>query len=461
MNKKYLNNSISFLSIAKRYILLSCIVLFAFILLFWNYFFLNKMITDLNYNDFGKFYYSAKAFSDGKDMYGPSPSTFIPISKEISKHFWNLNPPHFHVLLLPLISLPLNIAFGAWGILSLISLVASYYLIVRETGITITPWRILMTIIGFLGFVGTATVLVTGQVSFLLLLPVTLAWIYARRGEWIKTGICLGLAISLKPFLLIFLPYLFFKRKYSTTATAILVSSLCFAVGLIFFGIDPHLSWLRALSSVDWSWAAMNGSILGWLSRMFSISPYYSPVTEIPGLVFPLWLAAAGVFGSLTLFLSVSDHSSNSIDRSFCFLIIGALLVSPLGWIYYTWLILGPMTALIQSWFLNNRMEKKRVSHKILSARNGLFIFASVEMIWPYPFTLSFQPNGISTVTIGSIYFWTYIAIWCGLAADSLLERKARDFQEILITERSTRVVKRNPILSHENDIPGEITTNQ
>ena len=148
-------------------------------------------------------------------------------------------------------------------------------------------------------------------------------------------------------------------------------------------------------------------------------------ITEIPVLVYPLWVAAAGVFGSLTLFLSVSDHSSNSIDRSFCLLIIGALLVSPLGWIYYTWLILGPMTALIRSWFLNKRMEKERVSHKILSARNGLIIVASIGMIWPYPYTLSFQPNGIATITVGSIYFWTYIAIWCGLAADSLLERKA------------------------------------
>jgi hypothetical protein len=105
-------------------------------------------------------------------------------------------------------------------------------------------------------------------------------------------------------------------------------------------------------------------------------------------------------------------------------LIIGAQLVSPLGWIYYIWLILGPMTALIRSWFLKNRMEIERVSHRILLARNGLIIVASVGMIWPYPYTLLFQPNGISTIIIGSIYFWTYIAIWCGLAADSLLERK-------------------------------------
>jgi hypothetical protein len=395
------------------------------------------MIENLNYNDFGKFYYSAKDFSDGKDMYGPNPSTLIPISKEISKHFWNLNPPHFHVLLLPLVSLPLNMAFGAFAILSLIFLVASLYLIVRETRIPITPWRILLIIIGFLGFVGTATVLVTGQVSFLLLLPVTLAWIYARRGEWIKTGICLGLTISLKPFLLIFLPYLFIKRKYGAAATAILVTFLCFAVGLIFFGVDSHLSWLRASSSVDWSWASMNGSILGWLSRMFSRSPYYCPITEIPGLVYPLWLAGVGVFGPLTVFLSVSDHSSNSIDRSFCLLIIGAQLISPLGWIYYTWFILGPMAALIRSWFQKNRVENERVSHGILSARNGLFVVASIGMVYPYPYTLMFQPDGISTVTVGSIYYWTYIATWCGLAADSLLERKTREFQEKMITQRS------------------------
>ena len=423
MNLKSPNNSISILFITKGPILFLCIVIFTFLLFYWNYTYLTAMKIQ-NYADFGKFYYSAKAFWDGKDMYGPSPSTLIQLSNGISIYCWNLSPPHFHVLLLPLAFLPLNIAFGVWSILSLFSLFVSFYLIFQETGITLTPWRILLIFIGFLVFIGTSTVLMTGQISFLLLLPVTLTWIYARRGEWIKTGICLGLVISLKPFLLIFLPYLFFERKYGAAATAVLVTFLCFAVGLIFFGIDSHLSWLRVLSSVDWSWAPINGSILGWLSRMFLKNPFYSPITAIPGLVYPLWLAVAGVFGSLTLFLSVSDHSSKSIDRSFCLLIIGALLVSPLGWIYYTWFILGPMTALIRSWFLKNRMEKERVSHRLLSARNGLFVVASVGMIWPYPFTYLFQPNGISTGTIGSIYFWTYIFIWSGLAADSLLERK-------------------------------------
>ena len=160
MNLKSPNNSISILFIVKGSILLLCIVLFTYYLVFWSSIFLTTM-KNSNYADFGKLYYSAKAFLDGKDMYGPSPSTLTQLTKEISIHCWNLNPPHFHFLLLPLAFLPLNIAFGVWSILSLFSLFVSFYLIFRETGITLTPWRILLIFIGFLVFIGTYTVLMT------------------------------------------------------------------------------------------------------------------------------------------------------------------------------------------------------------------------------------------------------------------------------------------------------------
>ena len=59
------------------------------------------MMKRLNMNDFGKFYYSTQLFLAGEDMYGPTPATAIPISETESRQFLNMNPPHFHLLMVP------------------------------------------------------------------------------------------------------------------------------------------------------------------------------------------------------------------------------------------------------------------------------------------------------------------------------------------------------------------------
>ena len=48
----------------------------------------------------------------------------------------------------------------------------SLRLIARESGIVLTPWRLRLAVLAFLGCAGVGAVALTGQVSFLLLLPV-------------------------------------------------------------------------------------------------------------------------------------------------------------------------------------------------------------------------------------------------------------------------------------------------
>jgi hypothetical protein len=68
----------------------------------------------LHMNDFGKFYYAARLFLDGPNMYEPSPATFIPVGPKAVHVFLNLNPPHFHLLVLPLSVLPVETAGVIW-----------------------------------------------------------------------------------------------------------------------------------------------------------------------------------------------------------------------------------------------------------------------------------------------------------------------------------------------------------
>src|SRR5262245_54885499 len=141
------------------------------------------MVQRLHMNDFGKFYYSTRLFLDGQDMYGPSPATEIPVSETESRQFLNMNPPHFHLLILPFAILSPANALALWAVVNLIALFLSLRAIARELHIEWTRRRLMWTAVAVILCSATGTVVVTGQLTFLLLLPVTFAWKAARQGD--------------------------------------------------------------------------------------------------------------------------------------------------------------------------------------------------------------------------------------------------------------------------------------
>jgi alpha-1,2-mannosyltransferase len=392
------------------------------LLIVWIYIMNIKfMIREHHYNDFGKIYASATYFLQGKDMYGPSEATNIKVTKTLRKQFYNLNPPHLHILILPLTIFSIHGAFIIWGVASVIALVISLRVIQKEVGFPMTPWRFLVILFGVLMFIGTPTVCVTGQMSLLLLLPVTYAWREARRGRWTNAGIFLGAVASVKPFMLVFLPYLILRREFRAAAAACVMIALSFLAGILVFGIPAHASWIDALSSVDWSWATMNGSLMGILTRTLKESPYFSPFLDAPYLIQPLWLGLTGILGALTMMISVRDSSDIAVDRGFAILLVFAHLASPLGWIYYLWFLAGPLSAVMGSFARKGVSETGPGFRNITGFRKGCVLAASVGLVWPLFATLLFQPSPWATVSIGSVYFWTCLIIWIGLAADYLV----------------------------------------
>src|SRR5436190_18365860 len=106
-----------------------------FIALLWGIRFNAKLATqiysDLHMNDFGKFYYSTRAFLDGGDMYAPNPATTLTFDATQAR-LANMNPPHFHLLLLPIARMSPLAALLVWAIASLIALAAVVVAITRE-----------------------------------------------------------------------------------------------------------------------------------------------------------------------------------------------------------------------------------------------------------------------------------------------------------------------------------------
>jgi hypothetical protein len=394
------------------------LILISFLILY-NSFYAWMMINKLQMNDFGKIYYSTIEFLENRDMYGPNPSTLMKINESTTKQFWNLNLPHFHLLLLPIAFLPPKVALAIWGWSTLFCLIISLGLIAREMKVKVTPLRFLTVLSALLALAGTSTVLVTGQISIWLMLPMTLCWLEARKGRWTVAGIYLGLVISLKPFLLIFIPYLLLRRKYLAVVSAGAVIALLFTIGFLIFGLNSYASWMRAILSMDWTWVPMNGSIKGFLARIFAESPYYAKIIEYPSIVLPIYIGSVFLIGIPTMVFTVHDHSDHSVDRNFALLQFSALLISPVGFTYYTWLPLGPLIISVYFWFLKNWKGNFLVSMRVNWLKIGMLLVASLGLIFPLPLTLLFQPLPFATFTFGSIYFWGFLSLWAFLILDS------------------------------------------
>src|SRR5678815_530208 len=243
---------------------------------------LHFMTVKLHMNDFGKFYYSARLFLDGADMYGPSPATAMPINDSVVVQLLNMNPPHFHLIMLPLALLAPERALQTWIVLNLAGFLLSLLLLTRELGLVWTVPRVLWVTLGVLVFSATGAVVMTGQLTFLLMPMMTLAWRAARRGHSIAAACWLGVLVGIKPFMAFLALYFIFRRQIAPVIVMAGAVVASFAVGLAVFGWQAHQSWLNALRSANWSWPPMNGSIPGFFARAFAESPTFTPVLLRP-----------------------------------------------------------------------------------------------------------------------------------------------------------------------------------
>ncbi len=380
-------------------------------LILWNAWVAHTMVTRLHMSDFRILYLSARAQLEGRDMYDLPSELQTNGGRTFRLTLVNLNPPHFQLFLLPLALAPAGVALGLWALASLLCLAGSLYVIVRELDVKPSWPTCYRASIWLLAFAGMGAVLATGEMSFLLMLPFTLAWAAARRERWSRAGIYLGLAMSLKLFLLIFIPYLVLRRRLGAVVTSCAAAVSCFVVGGAILGTGSYWSWLSQLSSVSWAWRSPNASVRGILTRSLSENPYYTPISVAPELILPVWLPAVAIIGILTLMAVTFDRTESAVDRAFALLLSGALLISPLGWIYYLWFGLGPFTALALNW-------RNRATGAVTRWRERFLILAVPGLVWPYFATFAFQPHAWATLLLASAYFWSMAALWCATMLD-------------------------------------------
>lgn len=363
-------------------------------------------VTIRHLQDFGVFYESARMARSGVDLYGEAelkeadPRLDGGRSRQAdTRRHWNMNPPHFHLLIWPFTFLDPTRAFAVWLVVSVAALIGSLALVSRN--LRLHGWPVFVLCAMVAASASMFATLMTGQVGLVLLVPFTLAWLRARQKRDAEAGAWIGVCASVKPFLLLFVLYFALVRRARAVRMASLTVVAMFAAGLAVYGLQAHRAWFGQLSSVTWAEHYMNASVLGLVERTLSTSEWQQlPIVDWPWLVGPIWVVLVGALGVAALW---RVRSIPNVDRQFLLVTLTALLLSPLGWIYYLWFLLPPLAASLSAGEVAGT-----------AWRRGLLGVGLAGLLVPPPLPwMSLRwAHGLGTATVGSIYGWALIALW-------------------------------------------------
>jgi hypothetical protein len=271
-------------------------------------------------HDFSVFYREGLAWIQGVPLYS-------------GNYRLNLNPPLLTVTLFaPLARLSYTGAKIVWLMLDGVSIALSLWVIRRELRLTQTCSA---TVLGaLLATQGSFMATRSGQITWLLLAPLTLAWAYYRGDRPIAAGVCVGICVAIKPPLALMALLL----PWQTWTTAGAISAGLSLAAIAATGLEPWLTWARLGSEVTWLGSPANASLWGAAARLRS--------GGVSGAIHELSLAATTMVCALALILGWITLRQTQRDRRFLLASLWSLLVSPLGWAYYLPLVWGPVVAL-------------------------------------------------------------------------------------------------------------------
>jgi hypothetical protein len=287
--------------------------------------------------DFEVYYRAGARFAEQRPLY-----------VEADGHFQFKYPPVAAALFMPLSGLDLERAKVAWFSVSCFALLSSLWLCARLIGRGRTGRAGLLglTVLVEAKFYGHELTL--GQVNALLLLLLVLMLQALLDDRPVRAGILLGLITAIKPYGLLFVPYLLLKRRFRATGAA--------AGSMALLAVAPALryGWWENWVLLD-SWRVSLGrstpalltsndnvSLAGyWAKHLGAESPWLAPAIGLTALFVLLTFAAA-------TWRPEAERRALLIDLSV--LMIAMPLLSPLGWDYlFLWSTPGVM-ALIAAW---------------------------------------------------------------------------------------------------------------
>ena len=292
------------------------------------------------------------------------------------------NAPHVIALFSPFVALPLRSAMAIWLTLSTAAACASVWIVRSATTFKASGPLTLLLVSLFLASPPVGDMLVDGNMTWALWLPFTVAWAQARQGRTTRAAVIIGVLMTAKPFLALWLVYFAIRGMWVALGSAIAAGLVTCALGVLITGPAAWFAWIDALGRIDWFAGENNASVAGVVART-------------AGVVAWLWTAC-----SLAIAVAHAAGTSRrapNVDRDWTATLLASLLIAPLGWRYYFCWAIGPLTGYLRA-----------------SAPTPAFTI--LLLLWFFtPALGSSEWSAVARATLGSAVFWTTLTLWVAL----------------------------------------------
>lgn len=186
---------------------------------------------------------------------GARASAAAPLYRADDQHYRFKYLPGFAIVAAPLAQLPLQTAKAVWMTLSIFCLAGLVAISVRlaEPSSLSPPWLAALTVIAMAKFF--AHELVLGQANLLFGAVCAVALIALVRGRELGAGAAFGAATLVKPYAVLFVPYLLLTRRWIAAAAATAVTATVVALPVLNYGVSgtwtQTLEWWRTVSETS------------------------------------------------------------------------------------------------------------------------------------------------------------------------------------------------------------------
>lgn len=312
----------------------------------------------------------------------------------------NLNPPIFMAFMLPLSGLPYPVAWWTWAAVSLMCGLATLWLMLGSLPMSRrerAAWMPIASTAMLLYYPAMAN-FELGQLGLVLCLPLAAGWIALRQGQPMRAGIWWGVLIAIKPFMAVLLVALACVRHWRAICASLGVLAMLYALTVLAYGWEMHADYLSLAGNVHWTAASWNGSWIGFFDRFFSGHPDSDwPANRTLSKALGS-TAAMLTLAVMVLALRRKRDDLCSADAVIALAPVTALLITPLGWLYYLpWTIISVLAACLGKVSADNRWTTTALA---------TFVVASTV-----PVTLKPSPSPLNPSTTHLLDNWVLLCL--------------------------------------------------